>query len=170
MPRIGIIMGSDSDLPKMQAACEVLESFKVDYDIKICSAHRLPLETAAYATNAIDNGMEVIIAAAGGAAHLPGVIAAYTVLPVIGVPINSGSLSGVDALYSIVQMPKGIPVATVAIDGSANAALLALEILAVKDNNLRDSLQSYRRDIALEVQRKDQKLKEIGIRQYIATK
>lgn len=170
MCRVGIIIGSDSDLPVMKAACEVLDEFKIGYELTICSAHRLPKETAEFAATAIDRDLEVIIAAAGGAAHLPGVVAAYTVLPVIGVPIKSSTLSGVDSLYSIVQMPKGIPVATVAIDGSANAALLAVEILALKDENLRQLLVIYRKKMAQEVKTKNEKLNTVGIVQYLKDK
>jgi len=170
MPAIGIIMGSDSDLPIMREAVDILEQFGVAYDITVCSAHRLPKETAAYAEQAIERGVDVIIAAAGGAAHLPGVVAAYTVLPVIGVPIKTSTLSGVDSLYSIVQMPKGIPVATVAINGSANAALLALEILAVSDVDLRQKLLNYRRKMAEDVLGKDRQLKESGIKEYLQYK
>jgi 5-(carboxyamino)imidazole ribonucleotide mutase len=167
MPKVGVIMGSDSDLPVMQGALDILERFAVDYTVTICSALRLPLETAQCASGAADQGYEVLIAAAGGAAHLPGVIAAYTILPVIGVPVKSGALQGVDALYAIVQMPKGIPVATVAIDGSANAALLALEILALKYGQLRQALLDYRRGLAGEVLHKDAKLQELGYKAYL---
>jgi 5-(carboxyamino)imidazole ribonucleotide mutase len=132
MARVGIIMGSDSDLSIMKEAGDILQEFGIEYDFTICSAHRLPYETAEYASSAMEKGYDAIIAGAGGAAHLPGVIAAYTVLPVIGVPIKTSTLSGVDSLYSIVQMPRGIPVATVAINGSANAALLALQIIALR--------------------------------------
>lgn len=170
MPVVGIIMGSDSDLPVMQEAVTVLEEFGVSYDLTVCSAHRLPKETADYALSAQERGVEVIIAGAGGAAHLPGVIAAYTILPVIGVPMKTSTLSGVDSLYSIVQMPKGIPVATVAINGSANAALLAVEIIAVKDAGLRDKLISYRQRMAEDVTEKDRKLKEMGIMDYLLNK
>ncbi len=170
MPVVGIIMGSDSDLPIMKEAVEVLEQFGVDYDLTVCSAHRLPKETADYALTAAECGVEVIIAGAGGAAHLPGVIAAYTILPVIGVPIKTSTLSGVDSLYSIVQMPKGIPVATVAINGSANAALLALQILALKDVGLREKLMLYRRKMAADVLEKDRKLKDLGIEKYLQQK
>jgi len=170
MPAVGIIMGSDSDLPIMKEASDVLESFGVDYDLTVCSAHRLPKETADYALNAAERGVQVIIAGAGGAAHLPGVIAAYTILPVIGVPIKTSTLSGVDSLYSIVQMPKGIPVATVAINGSANAALLALEMLALKDAVIRDKLIQYRQKMADDVLAKDNKLKELGIKNYLQQK
>lgn len=170
MPRVGIIMGSDSDLPVMKGACEVFDEFNIEYELTVCSAHRLPVETAEYASTAIEKGFDVIIAGAGGAAHLPGIIAAYTVLPVIGVPVRSKALSGVDSLYSIVQMPKGIPVATVAIDGSANAALLAVEIMAVKDKELQQNLWSYRRKMGEGVKAKDRKLKEIGVKEYLQSK
>jgi 5-(carboxyamino)imidazole ribonucleotide mutase len=170
MPAIGIIMGSDSDLSIMKEAVDILEEFGVSYDLTVCSAHRLPKETAEFASQAMERGVEVIIAGAGGAAHLPGVIAAYTILPVIGVPIKTSTLSGVDSLYSIVQMPKGIPVATVAINGSANAALLALEILAVRDADLRIKLLNYRQKMAEDVINKNQKLNEIGIEEYLQRK
>ena len=167
MPSVGIIMGSDSDLPVMKNACDILEQFHVSYEIKICSAHRLPKETAAYAETALGRGLEVIIAGAGGAAHLAGVLAASTVLPVIGVPIGGGSLSGLDALYAIVQMPKGIPVATVAINGSANAALLALEMMAGGRPELRTALQNYRKKMAEDVLAKDKKLNVLGVEAYL---
>ena len=170
MPRVGIIMGSDSDLAIMQEAAEVLAEFAVDYDMTICSAHRLPRETSEYALQAMDRGLDVIIAGAGGAAHLPGVIAAYTILPVIGVPIKTSALGGVDSLYAIVQMPKGIPVATVAINGSANAALLALEMIALKDKDIQDKLIQYRNKMANDVLQKDQKLKQLGAREYLKAK
>ncbi len=170
MPEIGIIMGSDSDLGIMKEAGEVLEEFGVGYEYTICSAHRLPEETAEYAKNAAGKGMKVIIAGAGGAAHLPGIIAAYTVLPVIGVPIKSSTLSGIDSLYSIVQMPKGIPVATVAINGSANAALLAVQVLAVSDDKMKLTLFKYREQMADVVLKKDRKLKEIGAHAYLEEK
>lgn len=167
MPRVGIIMGSDSDLAVMKDAADILQEFEVDFEVTICSAHRLPEETARYASSAIERGLQVIIAGAGGAAHLPGVIAASTLLPVIGVPIQSGALSGVDALYAIVQMPKGIPVATVAINGSANAALLAVQMLAMSDAALRQALQNYRRKMAAAVLDKDRKLQQMGIKAYL---
>ncbi len=170
MPAVGIIMGSDSDLPIMQDAVDVLEEFEISYDLTVCSAHRLPRETADYALTAEERGMEVIIAGAGGAAHLPGVIAAYTTLPVIGIPIKTSSLAGLDSLYSIVQMPKGIPVATVAINGSANAALLAVEIMALKDPALRQQLKLYRQRMAEGVLKKDRQLKELGLKDYLRYK
>ncbi len=167
MPKVGIIMGSDSDLAVMKDAADILREFGVDYDITICSAHRLPEETARYAATAVERGLAVIIAGAGGAAHLPGVIAASTLLPVIGVPVQSGALAGVDALYAIVQMPRGIPVATVAINGSANAALLAVQMLALSDPGLRRALQDYRLKMAGSVLDKDKKLQQLGIKSYL---
>lgn len=170
MPRVGIIMGSDSDLAVMKEAGDILAQFQVDFEMTVCSAHRLPEETARYASQAQQRGIQVIIAGAGGAAHLPGVIAAYTILPVIGVPMKTSSLGGVDSLYSIVQMPKGIPVATVAINGAANAGLLAVQIIALQDENLRLALQDYRCKMAEEVMAKDQKLKKVGADQYLRDK
>jgi len=170
MPTVGIIMGSDSDLAIMKEAGDILESFGVDYEMTICSAHRLPEQTANYASSARDRGIKVIIAGAGGAAHLPGVIAAYTVIPVIGVPIKTSTLSGVDSLYSIVQMPRGIPVATVAINGSANAALLALQILGLSDPSLQTKMLQYRSRMATEVLNKDKTLKEKGAQAYLSEK
>jgi 5-(carboxyamino)imidazole ribonucleotide mutase len=163
-------MGSDSDLAIMKNAGDILREFAIEYEYTICSAHRLPVETAAYAKEARDRGIEVIIAGAGGAAHLPGVIASYTLLPVIGVPIKTSSLSGVDSLYSIVQMPRGIPVATVAINGSANAALLALQILALHDESIWQRLQEYRNKMAREVREKDRKLQDLGADAYLNIK
>lgn len=167
MPQVGIIMGSDSDLAIMKEAGDVLQEFGIDYEYTICSAHRLPVQTAEYAGSARARGIEIIIAGAGGAAHLPGVIAAYTVLPVIGIPVNSSTLSGVDSLYSIVQMPRGIPVATVAINGSVNAALLAVQILALKNDKLYQVLLEYRQKMAADVLQKDKKLKEVGAAAYL---
>lgn len=170
MSRVGIIMGSDSDLAIMKDATDILEQFGIEYEITICSAHRLPAETAAFASGARDRGLDVIIAGAGGAAHLPGVVAAYTILPVIGVPIKTSTLSGLDSLYSIVQMPRGIPVATVAINGSANAALLALQIIALQEPELKEKLISYRRQMAEGVRAKDRRLKELGPAGYLKSK
>lgn len=141
---VGILMGSESDLPVMEKAGEVLESMGVPFDMDITSAHRLPDKTADYAKSARERGIEVIIAGAGMAAHLAGVIAANTTLPVIGVPIKSGALNGVDALYSTVQMPPGIPVATVAIDGAKNAAYLACSVLSIKYPDIADKLEEFR--------------------------
>ena len=170
MPAVGIILGSDSDLPVMKGAAEILDQFGVSYEVKICSAHRLPKETVHYSETAIDRGLQVIIAGAGGAAHLAGVLAASTVLPVIGVPIGGGALSGLDALYAIVQMPKGIPVATVAINGAANAALLAIEILAAGNPELRKALWAYKQKMAEDVLAKDQKLQVLGVEGYLNAK
>ncbi len=167
MATIGIIMGSDSDLAIMMEAGDMLDKLGIDYDYTVCSAHRLPFETQKYATEACENGLKVIIAGAGGAAHLPGVIAAYTILPVIGVPIKTSTLSGIDSLYSIVQMPKGIPVATVGINGSANAAILAAQILAVSDENVQAALLGYRQEMAAGVLAKDAELKSIGAKKYL---
>lgn len=170
MPKVGIIMGSDSDLAIMKEAGDMLSELGIEYEYTVCSAHRLPHETAKYATEAEKEGIDVIIAGAGGAAHLPGVIAAYTVLPVIGVPVATKTLSGVDSLYSIVQMPKGIPVATVAINGSANAGILAAQIISVRDDKVRARLKAYRQEMAAGVLKKDQKLKAIGVEAYLNNK
>ncbi len=145
MKKVGIIMGSDSDLPVVQKAVDTLKSLGVPYEAHIYSAHRTPDEAADFAAKARENGFGALIAAAGMAAHLAGALAARTTLPVIGIPIKSGALEGVDALYATVQMPPGIPVATVGIDGAANAALLAAEILAVTDEELAGKLQAKRR-------------------------
>jgi len=152
-PLVGVIMGSQSDWETMRQADEVLERFNVPHECAIVSAHRTPAWMAEYATTAADRGLEVIIAGAGGAAHLPGMVAAQTVLPVIGVPVQSAALNGLDSLLSIVQMPKGVPVATVAIGAAANAGLLALAILATSRPELRAQLTAYRREIADAVRR-----------------
>ncbi len=144
MKKIGIIMGSDSDLPVVSKAVDTLKSFGVPYEVHIFSAHRTPAEAKEFSSSARRNGFGAIIAAAGMAAHLAGAIAANTTLPVIGIPINSGKLDGIDALLSTVQMPSGIPVATVAIDGAVNAALLCIEILSVTDDALADKLDQKR--------------------------
>lgn len=145
MAKIAVVYGSTSDDKIMQGAFEILDEFGVSYESAVISAHRQPEKTADFALNAASNGIKVIIAGAGLAAALPGVIAAHTILPVIGVPIGAGALNGVDALYSIVQMPKGIPVATVGISNAKNAALLAVEILALADDELAGKLLEYRR-------------------------
>ena len=147
-PKIGIIMGSDSDLPTMQPAADVIKEFGVECEIRVVSAHRTPDDMAEYGKNAYRRGIKVIIAGAGGAAHLPGMTAAYSPLPVIGVPVQSKALSGVDSLYSIVQMPPGVPVASVAIGAGKNAGLLALQILAVSDDALLQKLIDYKADMA----------------------
>lgn len=154
-PKIAIVMGSDSDLPVMKEAIEVCEHFQLGYEVRILSAHRTPERMMQYAQSAYENGIRVIIAGAGGAAHLPGMVAALTALPVIGVPVPSRYLQGVDSLYSIVQMPKGIPVATVAIGNAYNAGLLAIQILALQDPSLWERLQQFRRDQTQRIQEKD---------------
>ncbi len=158
-PLVGIIMGSDSDLHIMEKAADVLKEMGVPYEMDISSAHRLPDKTAEYAKSARERGIEVIIAGAGMAAHLAGVIAAHTTLPVIGVPLKSGALSGVDALYATVQMPSGIPVATVAIDGSRNAAYLACSILSIKYPEYAQKLEAYREQTRKVLEEKSAKLK-----------
>jgi len=167
-PRVGVVMGSDSDLPCMQAAVEVLEEFGVAHEVRVLSAHRTPLAMASYAETAEARGLQVLIAGAGGAAHLPGMVAALTSLPVIGVPVASRALSGLDSLYSIVQMPAGIPVATVAIGNATNAGLLALQILAIADPELRQALNTYRQELRTMVEAKDQRLQELGSARYLA--
>ncbi len=154
---VSIIMGSDSDLPVMKKAIDLLKEFDIDFEVKILSAHRTPAEHAEYVKNAEKRGAKVFIAAAGGAAHLPGVTAAHTQLPVIGVPINS-KLNGLDSLLSIVQMPSGIPVATVAIDGAKNAAILAIEILSVADENLASALANFRKKQSEASMKKNEKI------------
>lgn len=160
MKKVLVVMGSDSDLPVMSACMRMLEDFAIPHDVRICSAHRSPDLAAQMARDAAANGYGVIIAAAGLAAHLPGVLAAYTILPVVGVPVKSGALAGQDALYAIVQMPAGIPVATVAIDGAANAALLAARILAVYDESLQARLVQYRQKLADSVTERQKRLDE----------
>jgi 5-(carboxyamino)imidazole ribonucleotide mutase len=154
-PLVGIIMGSSSDWETMRQAAEVLNQFDVSHEAKVVSAHRTPALMAEYASHAMDRGLEVIIAGAGGAAHLPGMVASHTILPVIGVPVHSAALGGLDSLLSIVQMPKGVPVATVAIGapGAANAGLLAVAILATSRPELRAKLQAFRDRMGDEVRR-----------------
>jgi len=159
-PLVGIIMGSDSDLSIMEKAAEVLKEMGVPYEMDISSAHRLPDKTAEYAKSARDRGIEVVIAGAGMAAHLAGVIAAHTTLPVIGVPLKSGALNGADALYATVQMPTGIPVATVAIDGAKNAAYLACSILSIKYPEYAKKLATYRDRTKKDLEKKSAKLKQ----------
>lgn len=153
---VGIIMGSDSDYPTMSLAEEFLKEFGVTYEIKVVSAHRTPFDMIEYGKSAKSRGLKVIIAGAGGAAHLPGMIASTTILPVIGVPIQTKTLSGIDSLYSIVQMPAGVPVATVAIGGGKNAGILAVEILAISNDVLSDKLTKYKEEIALESRKKNE--------------
>lgn len=144
--RVGIIMGSDSDLPVMEKAAEILDTFAIKYEMTIVSAHRTPERMTEYALSAADRGLEVIIAGAGGAAHLPGMVAANTILPVIGVPVDITPLKGLDSLLSIVQMPKGIPVATVAINNAQNAGILAAQIIAIKDPETSRKIVLYRQE------------------------
>lgn len=159
-PLVGILMGSDSDLSVMEKAAEVLKDMGVPFEMEISSAHRLPDETAEYAKTARRRGIEVIIAGAGMAAHLAGVIASHTTIPVIGVPIKSGALNGLDALYSTVQMPSGIPVATVAIDGAKNAAYLACSILSIKYPEIAKRLEDFRKKTRQSLIKKSKELKK----------
>lgn len=155
MKKVGIIMGSDSDLPIVSKAVDMLKSFGVPYEVHVFSAHRTPVEARDFSVSARENGFGAIIAAAGMAAHLAGAIAANTTLPVIGIPCKSSNLDGLDALLSTVQMPTGIPVATVAINGAANAALIAIQILAVEDKDLAEKLDEKRKTDAIAVLKKD---------------
>lgn len=167
MAKVGILMGSDSDLSIMGKASDILEKFGIEYEMKIISAHRMPDIFVDYATKAEERGVEVIIAGAGGAAHLPGMCAALYRLPVIGVPIHTKSLGGVDSLYSIVQMPAGIPVATVAINGAANAGILAAKMLSIGDASLREKLSAYAEEMKNGVLAKDEKLSGLGYQKYL---
>lgn len=160
MKKVAIIMGSDSDFPIVKNAVIKLKEFNVPYEVHVMSAHRTPFQAAEFSANAQNNGFGVIIAAAGKAAHLAGVLAAHTVLPVIGLPIKSSTLDGLDALLSTVQMPSGIPVATVAIDGAANAAILAVQILALSDQSLTEALNAMKTKMSDDVAEKDKKLTE----------
>jgi 5-(carboxyamino)imidazole ribonucleotide mutase len=159
-PLVGVVMGSDSDLPTMQAAIDTLSEFKVPFEVRILSAHRTPQAMLEYATTAADRGLKSIIAGAGGAAHLPGMIASATSLPVIGVPVNITALNGIDALLSIVQMPAGVPVATVAIGNARNAGLLAIRILATADPALREAMEAFQAGLAQMVSGKDAAVQE----------
>ena len=167
MAKVAIVMGSDSDMPIMAKAADVLKELGIDFDMTIISAHREPEEFFAYAKGAEEKGYKVIIAGAGKAAHLPGMCAAIFPMPVIGIPMSGKNLEGVDALYSIVQMPPGIPVATVAIDGGANAAILAAKILATSDPELLQKLKDYTAEMKETVQKKAEKLEKIGHKEYI---
>ncbi len=161
--KVGIVMGSDSDFPVMKKAAEMLEKFGIEYEMTVISAHRMPDIFFDYAKSAKDKGFKVIIAGAGGAAHLPGMCAAIFPLPVIGIPIKSAALSGVDSLYSIVQMPSGIPVATVAIDGGANAGILAAKILATGNDELLAKLEAYKDELKAGVEVKKEKMERLGL-------
>jgi len=167
MAKVGIVMGSDSDMPVMSKAADVLEKLGVDFEITIISAHREPEIFFEYAKNAESKGWKVIIAGAGKAAHLPGMCAAIFPMPVIGVPMKTSDLGGMDSLYSIVQMPTGIPVATVAIGGGANAGILAAKILATSDEELLKRLKEYSKEMKNEVEAKAEKLEEIGYKAYV---
>lgn len=170
MAQVSIVMGSDSDLPIMAKAADILDQLGITYEMNVISAHREPDEFFEYAKTAEERGIKVIIAGAGKAAHLPGMCAALFPMPVIGIPMKTSDLGGVDSLYSIVQMPTGIPVATVAINGAANAGILAAKILAVSDPELLKRLKAYVNDLKEDVKAKDAKLKEIGYKEYLSSK
>ena len=167
MAKVGIVMGSDSDMPVMSKAADILEQLGVEYEMTIISAHREPDVFFEYAKTAENRGFKVIIAGAGMAAHLPGMCAAIFPMPVIGIPMHTTSLGGRDSLYSIVQMPSGIPVATVAINGGANAGLLAAKILATSDPELLERLKAYSESLKTQVEKKAEKLNEIGYKAYL---
>ncbi|MDN5331247.1 MAG: 5-(carboxyamino)imidazole ribonucleotide mutase [Tepidanaerobacteraceae bacterium] len=166
-PLVGIIMGSDSDLPVMQEAAKILEEFGIDFELTIVSAHRTPERMFDYAKNCDKRGIEVIIAGAGGAAHLPGMVASITPLPVIGVPVKTSSLQGMDSLLSIVQMPPGVPVATVAINNAKNAGILAAEILGIKYPEIKKKVAEYKERMRKEVEEKAARMENIGYREYL---
>jgi 5-(carboxyamino)imidazole ribonucleotide mutase len=166
-PLIGIIMGSDSDLPVMSAAAQICEEFGIAFELDIVSAHRTPEKLVEYSKSAENRGLKVIIAGAGGAAHLPGMVASETVLPVIGVPVRSSSLDGMDSLLSIVQMPGGVPVATVAINGAKNAGILAAQIIGAGDSVLREKIAGYKNEMKAQVDAKSEKLKKIEYKAYL---
>ena len=170
MAQVSIVMGSDSDLPIMAKAADILDQLGITYEMNVISAHREPDEFFEYAKIAEERGIKVIIAGAGKAAHLPGMCAALFPMPVIGIPMKTSDLGGVDSLYSIVQMPTGIPVATVAINGAANAGILAAKILAVSDPELLKRLKAYVNDLKEDVKAKDAKLKEVGYKEYLSSK
>jgi 5-(carboxyamino)imidazole ribonucleotide mutase len=167
MIRVGIIMGSDSDLPVMKEATSILNQFGVETETTIVSAHRTPERLFEYAEHAADRGICVIIAGAGGAAHLPGMVASMTHLPVIGVPVQSKTMSGIDSLYSIVQMPPGVPVATVAINGARNAGILAAQILGIYDEEIADKVIAFKKDMESEVLEKAKRLEDLGPEKYL---
>ena len=167
MAKVGIVMGSDSDMPVMAKAADILEQFGIDYEMTIISAHREPEVFFEYARTAEEKGFKVIIAGAGMAAHLPGMCAAIFPMPVIGIPMHTTSLGGQDSLYSIVQMPSGIPVATVAINGGANAGILAAKILATSDPELLKKVKDYAVSLKEQVQAKDARLQEVGYQEYM---
>ena len=168
MAKVGIVMGSDSDMPVMAKATEILDKFGIDYEMTIISAHREPDIFFEWAKSAEEKGIKVIIAGAGKAAHLPGMCAALFPMPVVGIPMKTSDLGGVDSLYSIVQMPSGIPVATVAINGGANAGILAAKILATSDAELLAKLKSYSEEMKNDVVKKADKLESIGYKEYLS--
>lgn len=167
-PKVGIIMGSDSDLPVLSGAAKFLDQLEIPYELTVVSAHRTPDRMVEYAKTAHERGINVIIAGAGGAAHLPGMTAAFTSVPVIGVPVKTSTLSGVDSLYSICQMPPGIPVATVAINGAQNAGILAAQILATSDEAIYEKLRAYQQGLKEMVEQKAEKLETIGYDAYLS--
>ncbi|GMQ60620.1 5-(carboxyamino)imidazole ribonucleotide mutase [Vallitalea sediminicola] len=166
-PMVGIIMGSDSDLPVMQEAAKILDEFQISYELTVVSAHRTPERLYDYAKSAKEKGLKVIIAGAGGAAHLPGMVASLTTLPVIGVPVKTRTLNGIDSLYSIVQMPPGIPVATVAINGAKNAGILAASIIGTFDENISMEVEKYKNNLREIVKEKANKLEKIKYDKYL---
>lgn len=166
-PLVGIIMGSDSDLPVMSAAAAMCDEFGIDYEVTVVSAHRTPDRLVKYAKTAEKRGIRVIIAGAGGAAHLPGMVASMTELPVIGVPVRGSNLEGMDSLLSIVQMPGGVPVATVAINGGKNAGILAAQMIGVKSKEIRNKVKEYKKQMEDEVLAKAEKLEDIKYKEYL---
>ena len=166
-PLVGIIMGSDSDLPVMSAAAAICDEFGIDYEVTVVSAHRTPDRLVKYAKGAEKRGLRVIIAGAGGAAHLPGMVASMTELPVIGVPVRGSNLEGMDSLLSIVQMPGGVPVATVAINGGKNAGILAAQMIGVKSKEIRNKVKEYKKQMEDEVLAKAEKLEDIKYKEYL---
>ena len=165
--QVAIVMGSDSDLPIMKDAAKILDEFGISYEVKVLSVHRTPQKAMEYAQSIKQRKIQVVIGGAGGAAHLPGVFAAMVPVPVIGVPIHTKTLSGIDSLYSIVQMPSGIPVATVGINGAKNAGILAATILASSDETMREKILAYKNTLAEQVTAKDDKLQQIGYENYL---
>ena len=163
---VAIIMGSDSDLPIMKDSAKFLDNMGISYEMKILSVHRCPDEAIDYAKSLKDRGVKAIIAGAGGAAHLPGIFAAVNTCPVIGVPIYSKALNGIDSLYSIVQMPSGIPVATVAINGAKNAAILAAQIIGITDENIKNKISDFKTEMRDGVMKKDARLQSVGYTEY----
>ncbi len=172
MAEVGIIVGSDSDLPKIKDCFNILEEFRVDFEVIISSAHRCPARTMEWSSTASQRGIKVIIAAAGGAAHLPGVVASHTTLPVIGVPIETSVAGGLDSMLSIIQMPAGVPVAAMAAGkaGGTNAALFAVSILALSGGDRAERLVSYRKTMAEKISGRNEQLKKIGLKEYIKSK